>query len=82
MNTQTISANAKLVLHFIINLGGNGLIITLLPQILPAAIVTVIFLVFNLAQVLYAFVDPTYAIHLIQTGQMSVPSPATKNPLQ
>jgi len=83
VNTQTISAKAKLVLHAIVNIAGNSVIIAALPALFPPTIVAIIFLVFNLAQVLYAFTDPTYAIHLIQTGQMSPPpSPMTKNPLQ
>ena len=76
---QKLSADAKLALHAIVNLAGNTAIITLLPMILPSAIVAVIFLVFNVAQLIYAFTDPSYAIHLIQTGQMSVPSDSAKS---
>jgi hypothetical protein len=68
-----LSAGAKLVLHAIVNLAGNTAIISLLPMVLPSAAVAVIFLVFNVAQLIYAFTDPSYAVHLIQTGQLSVP---------
>jgi len=77
---QQLSAKAKLVLHGIVNIGGNTAIITLLPSILPPAWVTIVFLVFNLAQIIYAFTDPSYAVHLIQTGQMSAPQPGTVPP--
>ena len=73
MNTSKLSAEAKLILHGFVNLGGNAAIIALLPSFLPATWVTVVFLGFNLAQVIYAFVDPTFAVHLIQTGQLTVP---------
>jgi hypothetical protein len=83
MDTQTIGAKAKLVLHGILNIAGNSVIIAALPALFPPAIVAIIFLVFNLAQIIYAFTDPSYAIHPIQTGQMSLPpSQITKNPLQ
>jgi hypothetical protein len=73
MNTKQLSVEAKLFLHAIVNIGGNGAVLALLPQFVPPTIVAVVFLVFNLAQVLYAFVDPTFTLHLIQTGQLSVP---------
>lgn len=73
MNTKQLSVEAKLFLHGIVNLGGNTAIIALLTQLLPLNAVAVIFMIFNLAQVLYAFFDPTFAVHLIQTGQLSVP---------
>lgn len=73
---KQISAKGELVLHAIVNVAGNSLIITALPQLLPASIVAVIFLVFNVAQVVYAFKNPTYAVHLIQTGQLTVPPKA------
>ncbi len=77
---QKIGATAKLVLHGIVNIGGNAAIIAILPSLLPVAWVAVIFLVFNLAQVIYAFTDPSYAVHLIQTGQLAVPSAETVLP--
>lgn len=70
---QTINLKAKIILHTIVSLAGNGLIIAALPSFLPATVVAVIFLVFNVCQVIYSFFDPTYAVHLIQTGQLSVP---------
>ena len=70
---QTIGAKTKLVLHVVVNLAGNALIVSALPSFLPSSYVAAIFLVFNLAQVAYAFMDPSYAVHLIQTGQLSVP---------
>lgn len=70
-----ISAGAKLVLHAIVNLGGNSIIIAALPTFLPPAVVAIIFLVFNVAQVIYAFTDPSFAVHLIQTGAMAAPAP-------
>jgi hypothetical protein len=70
---QQLTATTKLVLHGIVNLGGNAAIIAVLPSFLPSSWVAIVFLVFNVAQVLYAFTDPSYAVHLIQTGQMSAP---------
>jgi hypothetical protein len=70
---QQLSATTKLVLHGIVNIGGNTAIITLLPSFLPSSWVAIVFLVFNVAQVLYAFTDPSYAVHLIQTGQIAAP---------
>jgi energy-converting hydrogenase Eha subunit E len=74
MNTSKLSADAKLVLHAIVSLGGNTAIIAILPTLLPTWAVAIVFLVFNLAQVVTAFIDPTFAIHLIQTGQMAAPT--------
>jgi len=71
-----ISASAKLVLHVIVNLAGNSLIIATLPTFLPASVVAIVFLAFNIVQVIYAYVDPTFTVHLIQTGQLSVPPKA------
>jgi hypothetical protein len=73
MNTSKLSADAKLSLHWVVNLAGNGAIIGILPTLLPTWTTSVIFLLFNLAMVTYAFLDPSYAVHLIQTGQLSVP---------
>jgi hypothetical protein len=67
-----LSADAKLILSGIVNLAGNSVIIAALPALLPHTAVVVIFLVFNLAQVIYSFANPSYAVHLIQTGQMRV----------
>jgi hypothetical protein len=73
MNTSKLTAGGKLVLHMLVNLAGNAALISVLPSLFPATITAAIFLVFNLAQVVYAFTDPSFAIHLIQTGQMTVP---------
>jgi hypothetical protein len=80
MNSQGLSAQTKLLLHGIVNFVGNGAILLLLPD--PYKAITVV--VFNIIQLILAFMDPSYAVHLIQTGQMAVPtpSPITKNPLQ
>ena len=74
-----ISAGAKLALHAIVNLGGNSIIIAALPTFLPSSIVAIIFLVFNVAQVIYAFTDPSFAVHLIETGQMAAPSSSSSS---
>lgn len=74
---STLGAKAKYILHGIVNLGGNAAIIALLPSVLPKDWVAIIFLGFNLAAISWAFFDPTYTVHLIQTGAMSVP-PAPK----
>ena len=66
---QKLGTEAKLVLHWIVGIGGNTLIFT----IIPADWKPMAALVFNLAMISYAFFDPTYAVHLIQTGQMKVP---------
>ncbi|HVB33702.1 MAG TPA: hypothetical protein VNJ52_04930 [Patescibacteria group bacterium] len=73
---KQISAKAELVLQAIVSLGGNSLIIAALPKLLPASIVAIVFLAFNVAQVVYAYKNPNYAVHLIQTGQLSVPPKA------
>lgn len=55
----------------IVNLIGNTVIITLLPSFSRPARVAIFFLMFNVAQVIYAFTDPLYTVHLIQNGRMS-----------
>jgi hypothetical protein len=69
-----IESQAKLVLRWIVNIAGNGAIIAILPTLLPPWAVAVLFLIFNVAMLTEAYVNPTYAVHLIQTGQMSVPT--------
>jgi hypothetical protein len=77
MNISNLSAKAKLILHGIVNIGGNSAIIAVLPTFLPSTAVAIVFLAFNLSQVIYAFTDPSFAVHLIQTGQMAAPAKTT-----
>lgn len=72
MNTKQLTVEAKLLLHGIVNLSGNAAI---LFTIIPPHWSALLALFFNLAQVIYAFTDPSFAVHLIQTGQLSVPPP-------
>lgn len=51
-------ANVKAALHFAVNLAVNGSVLAFVPEDWkPLAL-----LVFNLAQVVLAFLDPSYAI--------------------
>lgn len=69
MTLSNLGTEAKASLHAIVSIGGNSAIFTLIPPSWQP----VAFVLFNLAQVIYAFVDPTYTVHLIQTGQMAAP---------
>lgn len=51
-----MSAKAKGILHVIVNLGGNGMIF----ELVPVDYRPVVFLVFNLLGIVYAYLDPTY----------------------
>jgi hypothetical protein len=51
-----MSSKAKVALHFIVNIGANILIMDMLPPEYKALGV----LLFNVAQVGYAYFDPTY----------------------
>lgn len=75
MTPSKMGADAKFTLHAIVSIGANAAIFT----VLPAAWQPFAFVLFNLAQVIYAFVDPTYTVHLIQTGQMAAPQAETPN---
>lgn len=60
-----MNPNFKAFLHILVNLGGNTAIFDLVPQEQrPYA-----FLVFNLLQVVYAFFDKSYAIHVLGKKQ-------------
>ena len=74
-NPATVKAQAKLAMNAVVNIAGNTVIITMLSQVLPQPYLGFVFLAFNLIQVIRAFTDPTFAIHLIQTGQMAPPIP-------
>lgn len=56
-----MNANVKGLLHGVINIAGNGVIFELIPQ--PYKMWAL--LVFNLLQVVYAFLDPSYTVHLM-----------------
>jgi len=49
--------NIKLVLHFIVSMGANILML----DVVPAQYKAIAILVFNLAQVTYAYFDTSYA---------------------
>lgn len=52
------SAKIKGILHLIINLAGNGTIWTMIPEEYKMYAL----FVFNLVQIIYAFLDPTYTL--------------------
>lgn len=51
------STKIRSVLHFVVSIGGNLIVL----DTVPAEYKMYALLAFNLAQVLYAFFDPTYA---------------------
>lgn len=63
-----MSAKLKAGIYGIISLVGNGAILAVLPD--PYRLYA--FLAFNVLQVLYAFFDPSYTVHLL--GKVS-PTP-------
>jgi hypothetical protein len=65
-----MTAKLKGLLHALVNVAGNGAIL----ELVPADYKPIALLVFNLAQIIYAFLDPTYAVHLIQGGKLEVPA--------
>ena len=66
-------SDGKLILRWIVSLAGNGAIIGLLPTLLPSWAVAALFFVFNVAMLTEAYVNPSYTVHLIQTGAMAAP---------
>ncbi len=55
----------KTFLHALVNIGGN----TALYDLLPADYKLLAMAVFNLIQVIYAFYDTSYSVHLVQNNQ-------------
>ena len=51
----------KGALHGIVSIFGNGVIF----ELVPAPYKVWALLVFNIIQVIYAYIDPTYTVHLL-----------------
>ena len=68
---KKLSVGTQAILHFVVSLGANGLIFAFLSAY-PHLLI-VVALVYNVAQVLYAFFNTSYTVHLVQTGQLKVP---------
>jgi hypothetical protein len=60
-----MTARVKGILHGIINLVGNGTILTVLPDKYKPLVL----LVFNIIQVVYAYLDPSYAYFKLGKGK-------------
>jgi hypothetical protein len=62
--------NSKLkgTIHTIINIVGNGAILAFLPS--PISIYAI--LAFNVLQVVYAYLDPTYTVNLLKMGKIDI----------
>lgn len=54
-----MNANIKGLLHAVVNIGGNGAIF----EFVPPEYRGLAFLAFNVLQVVYAYLDPSYAYH-------------------
>ncbi len=67
-------SDVKLILRWVLNIAGNGAIVGLLPSILPSWLTAIVFFAFNIAMITESYMDPTYTVHLIQTGAMAAPS--------
>ena len=61
-----MNVKIKGILHFIVSIGGNAAIFGAVPEEFRVYVA----LGFNILQVVYAYLDPTYAINLIKMGKM------------